>query len=77
MNGPQVVHLVSAAIGAEEFYTLENHASRTEDIERAQKLDKACADAWVGHPNVHVVDNQCPDFDTKIRNLIRYHSYIT
>ena len=68
MNGPQVIHMVSAAIGAEEFYSLENHTSRTEDIELARKRDKACADAWVGHPNVDVVDNQS-DFYTKIRNL--------
>ena len=69
--------MVSAAIDAEEFYSLENHASRTEGLELARKRDKACKVAWVGHPNVDVVDNQCPDFDTKIRNLIRYHSYIT
>jgi len=66
----QVVHMVSAAKGAENFYSLENHASRTEGLELARERDTACANAWVGHPIVDVVDNRA-DFDTKIRYLIR------
>ena len=49
MNGPQVIHMVSAAIDAEEFYSLENHASRTEGLELARERDTACANAWVNY----------------------------
>jgi hypothetical protein len=35
-----VVHLVSAANGAEAFYTTRDHAVRHEDIAHARHLDK-------------------------------------
>jgi len=34
-----VIHLVTAAIGAEQFYTTENNAARTEGVELARKID--------------------------------------
>lgn len=43
-----VIHLVTAAKGAEAFYTLENNATRTEGLELASKLDSAVMNAWVG-----------------------------
>ena len=62
--------MVSAAKGAEEFYTIEEHASRTEGIEQARDLDTRAAEAWVGHPYVHLVDNSDSNFDAKINDLI-------
>ena len=47
--------MISAAKGAETFYTLENHSSRSEDLETARMLDTKAAEAWVGHPNVDSV----------------------
>jgi hypothetical protein len=35
-----VCHLVSAADGAEEFYTLENNKARSEGVDLAKFLDK-------------------------------------
>ena len=35
--------MVSAAKGAEEFYTIEHHASRSEGIELARQRDTAAA----------------------------------
>ena len=35
--------MVSAAKGAEQFYTIEHHASRTEGIELARERDSAAA----------------------------------
>lgn len=35
-----VVHLVTAAHGAEQFYTLENNASRYEDVPTARLVDE-------------------------------------
>jgi hypothetical protein len=34
-----VVHLVTAAIGAEKFYTLANNAARSESVEQVCILD--------------------------------------
>jgi hypothetical protein len=35
-----VLHLVTAAYGAEKFYTTKNNAARTETAEEARALDK-------------------------------------
>jgi predicted ATPase/CYTH domain-containing protein len=61
-----VVHMVTAAEGAEQFYTLANNTARTETPEQARDLDKKTQDAWVGHPHLRVVDNRA-DFDEKVR----------
>jgi thymidylate kinase len=50
-NYDMVIHLVTAADGAAEFYTLENNAARTEGPELAKMLDKMTQGAWNGHPN--------------------------
>ena len=62
--------MVSAAKGAEEFYTIENHACRKEGMEEARMRDTKAAEAWVGHPNVDLVDNRGADFESKIKYLI-------
>jgi AAA domain len=45
-----IIHMVTAAKGAESFYTLETNATRTEGLELAAKLDTAVMNAWVGKP---------------------------
>jgi hypothetical protein len=47
--------MMSAARGAEQFYTIEHHASRKEGLELARELDLKAAEAWVGHPYVDLV----------------------
>jgi len=39
----QVIHMVSAAKGAEDFYDNESHVTRTEGIELARQLDDLTA----------------------------------
>lgn len=46
-----VIHMVTAANGAEKFYTLENNKARTEGIPLAIELDNKILNAWNGHPN--------------------------
>ena len=46
-----VIHLVTAADGAEKFYTLENNAARTETPDVAKMLDKMTQGVWNAHPN--------------------------
>ena len=50
-----VIHMVTAANGKEEFYSIENHACRSEGIQQARDRDIKAAEAWVGHPNVDSV----------------------
>ena len=52
-----VFHLVTAAKGAEEFYTHANNAARYETPEEAVKSDDALIAAWTGHPHLRVIDN--------------------
>lgn len=53
-----VVHLVTAAIGAEQYYTLENNAARTESREDATALDRRIRDVYRGAENHFVVPNE-------------------
>jgi CYTH domain-containing protein len=61
-----VIHLVTAADGAEAFYTTENNAVRTESPAQARVLDQRVRDAWVGHPRLRVIDNST-DFARKVQ----------
>ncbi|XP_015431585.1 PREDICTED: uncharacterized protein LOC107187902 isoform X2 [Dufourea novaeangliae] len=65
----QIIHMVSAANGAEDFYSTEEHACRSEGVELARELDYKAAAAWVGHPYFDVIDNS-QDFETKICRMI-------
>ncbi len=60
-----VVHLTTAAIGAEDFYTLKNNPARFEGIDESRILDKRTQQAWLGHPHHIIVDNRT-DFNAKI-----------
>ena len=64
-----VFHLVTAAKGAERFYTTENNSARTETPAEAAALDDKLIAAWTGHPHLRVIDNST-DFKTKLRRLI-------
>lgn len=64
-----VFHLVTAAKGAEMFYTTENNTARTETPEQAVQLDNKMIAAWTGHPHLRVIDNTL-DFDQKMHRLI-------
>ncbi len=64
-----VFHLVTAAKGAESFYTTQNNAARTETLKEAAALDDELIGAWTGHPHFRVIDNSA-DFETKMKRLI-------
>lgn len=51
-----IIHLVSAANGAEDFYSLDNKA-RYEGPEEARVLDKKLIDVWTGHPHHYIIEN--------------------
>lgn len=62
--------MVSAADGAEAYYTQLNNATRSEGLNQAIAQDSQTRNAWVGHPYVDIVDNtDCRKFDDKILKL--------
>ena len=70
-----VLHLVSAADGAEQYYTTANNAQRYEQMNEeglriARMLDKRVIKAWTGHPHLRVINNH-DDFDAKMRRVIK------
>lgn len=73
-----VLHLVSAADGAEEFYEWNdpnseeegNNAARSEPPELARKMDLETRNAWTGHPHLRIFDNTVT-FEEKVNNVIK------
>ena len=61
-----VVHLVTAANGAEKFYTGDNNQARYETVEEAKALDNKLINAWVGHPHFTIIENNSNGFENKI-----------
>ena len=64
-----VLHLVTAADGAETHYTCENNTARTETPERACDLDKKAWGCWAGHSHHVRVDNST-DFAGKMQTAL-------
>ncbi len=70
-----VLHLVSAADGAEQYYTTATNATRYEQANEeglriARELDKKVIRAWMGHPHLRVINNH-DDFDTKLNRVLK------
>ena len=61
-----VVHLVTAADGAEACYTTENNTARTETPEQARQQDRLLRELWGGHAHHVVIRNESTDFDAKM-----------
>ena len=70
-----VLHLVSAADGAEQYYTTATNSTRYEKADEeglriARELDKKVIKAWSGHPHLRVINNH-DDFERKMQRVIR------
>ena len=65
-----VFHLVTAAKGAEKYYTLANNQARTETVEEASAIDDKLIASWTGHPHFRIIDNST-GFEEKMLRLIR------
>lgn len=71
-----VFHLVTAADGAVDYYTLENNlGARHETAEMARAQDIRTQNAWLGHPHHIIIDNNNKSFDQKMEELLRFVSY--
>lgn len=65
-----VVHLQTAACGAESFYSQEGKEARREEPDVARRLDELVMKAWAGHPQYVFVDNST-GFDAKLDRTIK------
>ncbi len=75
-----VLHLVSAADGAEQFYTTSTNAQRYEQmneegLRQARLLDKKVISAWTGHSHLRVINNH-EDFDKKLNRVLKEISFV-
>lgn len=70
-----VLHLRTAALGKEEFYTLDNNSARTETPEEAREKDQKTLDGWLGHEKLKIIGNET-SFEGKIQLVVSeiYHS---
>ncbi len=66
-----VLHLTTAALGAEEFYTLANNKARSENAALAIELDGKTRDAWIGHPHFRVIGNST-GWDEKVERVFKH-----
>lgn len=68
-----VIHMVTAAIGAEDHYTLENNQARFETIEQAREADRHLRQMYVGHPRIKLIDNlRGEGFDEKVNRTVDF-----
>jgi AAA domain len=59
-----VVHLITAADGAEPYFGSHTNKVRSENLALARQLDRLVAQAWDAHPSRHLIDNST-DFERK------------
>jgi len=64
-----VIHMVTAADGAEESYSLANNKARRESPEEARIADYRIQQAWIGHPKFRLIDNNT-DFREKVNRVV-------
>lgn len=64
-----VIHLCTAAKGAEEFYSLRNNACRSESVVFARVIDDNLIRAWQRHPRYFVVYAE-DYFENKVQKVM-------
>ncbi len=70
-----VIHLVTAADGAGDYYTTANNEMRHESPELARELDRKTMHAWVGCPHLCVIDNST-NFELKLDRVMGAVSHV-
>lgn len=71
-----VLHMVTAADGAESFYGSINNTARYESTAEAIDKDKKLREAYMGHHRWFMIDNNCESFDAKIARSKDYVHHI-
>lgn len=65
-----VIHITSAANGAEEFFSDKTNAARSETMEFARHIDRRLEEAWIDHPHFVQINNKFVSFEQKIDSVI-------
>jgi CYTH domain-containing protein len=63
-----VIHMVTAAIGAEDAYV--NDDVRKETPQQSRELDHKLRDAWTGHPHLLIIQNKDDGLDGKMKRTL-------
>lgn len=71
-----VIHLVTAANGAEKYYSLANNKARRESPEEARAIDEKTLNSWIGHPHVSIIDNSTSFKKKVVRTLESVYSML-
>ena len=61
-----ILHMVTAADGAQKFYASLSSEARFESTSEAIMKDKKLREAYMGHKNWVMIDNSYPDFKRKM-----------
>lgn len=64
-----VFHLRTAALGAEQYYSLDSNPVRLETATEAKMRDGRTLAAWTGHPHLRVIPNT-GTFEQKLKHLL-------
>ncbi len=64
-----VVHLVTAAFGAEHAYNTDSNSVRYEPLQGAREVDLRLREVWRGAPSHFIIDNQ-QDFERKLHRVV-------
>lgn len=65
-----VLHICTAAKGAEDFYTLYNNKCRSESVEVARDVDDRILAVWQGHPFLQIIQAEIC-FEDKIQHVLK------
>lgn len=65
-----VIHISSAANGAEEHFSDKNNAARSETLEFARMIDRRLEEAWIDHPHFVQINNTFNTFEEKIQSVV-------
>lgn len=65
-----VVHLVTAAAGAEDHFITKEGAPRSQTLEEAREADLKILAQWKAHPNLIVIDNSVGSFNQKMEKMV-------
>lgn len=63
-----IMHMATAADGAEKFYDVLTNQARYESVEEAKLKDVALREAYMGHQRWVFIGNDGQGFDKKIKN---------
>ncbi len=63
--------VICLSVAPEKYYTTANNDAREENYQEACRLGKKTVMAWVGHPNLILVDNNYNNFNEKVNAVIQ------